>query len=555
MISVGGKTSIILYILISSVLRCGYCINNFRNLRLSLEPDSSIQAIQGQCLTVRCVSNIPVPASSLSWRALADGKNLHGPLTTRKIDNRVSELHIKKVDKSDAGKYRCFFNNSDVYINVTLTIWVHSKESGAYCDHTQFRCSEQSYCIFSLYRCDGYEDCPDKSDEQDCNGDPCAGKVRCKSGRCVSKEHKCDARDCGDLSKKSCQTTIPTTGIISVVSEEPATDNADDMTWLKTTVYSVIGCAVGVVLFISVVVIFFFRLKMRKAERQRAMRALVRLRQVNQVSNPTTNCGASENEPFIHTAAGNIFVNVNNGVQYVPGIELEMGLVSPPSYSDAVQESRHQQGSPPPPYSTFDRNMSMSPSRTAEISTSTSNLELNRMAMCEQSPVAFQVQDTDACGMIDLDNQNIDSSVQYTQLSDTGNQSIGCGPSNYVSNRDENAHLTSDNEPNTSLHKHKQSKIEVRDGQIVLASDEAPSTSSCDISDSTVTISDDGAKAASQLVVRDGQIILTIPESLSAEGGKTENTNTCNSNRDSFGQANRGQLEVKDGKLVFKEGI
>lgn len=333
-------------------------------------------------------------------------------------------------------------------------------------------------------------------------------------------------------------------GIPSVVSEDPTSttdEDDDDMTWLKTTVYSVIGCAVGIVLFISVVVIFFFRLKMRKAERQRAMRALERLRQANQASNNTPNSTAAESEPFISSSGGNfgnIYVNVNNGVQYVPGRDAHMGLVSPPSYSEVVQESRRQQGSPPPPYSTFDRNTNILPSRTAEISTSTSHLEQNRVAMAELPPVSYlaEASSTRACGVRDSDNQISQNRHHNREL--------------------EHGELTSDSECNTTLHRQKQPKIEVRDGQIVLAGDVNASTAS-DVTGDVVLTSDDGAKPANQLIVRDGQIIFTNCENAEggvAEGGMAEG-GIYSSNRDTSGQTNQGQLQVKDGQLIFKEGV
>lgn len=69
------------------------------------------------------------------------------------------------------------------------------------------------------------------------------------------------------------------------------------------------------------------------------------------------NQNAIEMDPFLSASStyGNIIVNVNNGIQYIPRSEISpIGV--PPSYSDVEREINMGRGSPPPLYSTIDRN-------------------------------------------------------------------------------------------------------------------------------------------------------------------------------------------------------
>lgn len=143
--------------------------------------------------------------------------------------------------------------------------------------------------------------------------------------------------------------------LINATTKQPSDET--QMSWLKTTVYAVIGCTVGTVLLISVIVIIVFRFRMKSSLRS-TERALRRYHMtVNSRSQQDGNQNAIEMDPFLSSSAtyGNIIVNVNNGVQYIPRSEFSTVGV-PPSYSDVEREITRERGSPPPVYSTIDRN-------------------------------------------------------------------------------------------------------------------------------------------------------------------------------------------------------
>jgi hypothetical protein len=61
------------------------------------------------------------------------------------------------------------------------------------CPDTHFRCTSEEYCLPVYLRCNGFDDCPGREDEDGCASFTCPGFYRCrKSSVCLHPDHVCD---------------------------------------------------------------------------------------------------------------------------------------------------------------------------------------------------------------------------------------------------------------------------------------------------------------------------------------------------------------------------
>ncbi|XP_052801630.1 uncharacterized protein LOC128232230 isoform X2 [Mya arenaria] len=591
------------------------CDGQRLGVELEIRPAGNVIVWPGERIQANCSTEQISTPFSLKWeRKDPDNSTI---FQQHRIDKRTQSLLIPNAQPRVNGIYLCILEDSrNVVHSKPLQIIVKgtlSDESVTIKHQRKLPCEEVSlFCnkspsipISCSKLCDGVPDCINGADERECPDEPCRGKFRCNTKRCVDYSRVCDPEgfdDCGDMSdEQNCpgskKSTPKTT--VSVDADMTKDDDDESMMWLKTTVYTVIACTVGIVLLISIVVIAIFRIKMKRAAERRALRHAERRRRQthrcenhsNQSSSRARRNDAVEHEPFISapspTHYGNIIVNVNNGVQYVPSAEFNTILQAPPPYSEVITENRNDDAigrhSPPPEYSTIDRN----PNRTSQLCPETEEsppLQSNGSGIVNNSSninncannsntesVTNSMSHNDMQLFEEREGETQFNRVRPSQRSSTPPPRLSRLPTGSL-NRMRNDRGRDGRQPRNvrsvgSALRPKQ--LKVMDGQIVLDDNSSGSsspetvnrntqTNPADISNSNNS-SQNGAKPApvAQIQVQSGQIVLATGASELAESSShspesssqlPEEASTC-SVENAQGQ---GELEVKDGQIVFK---
>ncbi|XP_053384536.1 uncharacterized protein LOC123537041 [Mercenaria mercenaria] len=544
-------------------------VNKTASLQLDVGPNrvitSPLNVYKGETVQVNCTArDLLVSVTDLKWE-IESGFTIGAQQNVRQLhhDKNTVSLHIANAQPQNSGTYICkLFASFGEVTNVQLKIQIKDPVSKAVANTEKFCRFVCSYNILIAchYKCDGQIQCPFGEDEKDCPEMICEGKFRCNNSRCIDYAYVCDTvNHCNDWSDEN--------RCMMVTTELPPVDSTEEednqMIWLKTTVYTVIACTVGIVFLISVIVIAIFRIKMKRAAVRRALRQAERRRRhsnrcESQNNSRTQRNEPVENEPFISapspTHFGNIIVNVNNGVQYVPNVEFPVGIQAPPTYSEVMAESggvgRH---SPPPEYSTIDRN----PNRVSQIPDSEVHIQLlseSRSVENSESHIRSEASENDHYNIETSGVRHSESVNDYNIVTDSTENAITTSCSahsngtNSLGRRETGRQSARQSRNVRSVGSPRRPKqLKVRDGQIVLDDDSSNSSSPETVNRNTqtnpadITTPNQNVAKPAQIQVQAGQIILANQESESSvNAGEAD------------GAVAQGQLDVKDGHIVFK---
>ncbi|XP_062283383.1 suppressor of tumorigenicity 14 protein homolog [Scomber scombrus] len=148
------------------------------------------------------------------------GSNLESSVFTSRSNKMTVKFNSDKsyVDQGFTAEYEAFVPtnpcpgefqcSNNLCINTTLQCdgWNDcgdgTDEDNCKCEASQMKC-KNGRCKPKFWECDGLDDCGDNSDEENC-GQCKPGEFTCRNGRCISEKLKCNRQDdCSDGSDES----------------------------------------------------------------------------------------------------------------------------------------------------------------------------------------------------------------------------------------------------------------------------------------------------------------------------------------------------------------
>ncbi|XP_054279601.1 low-density lipoprotein receptor class A domain-containing protein 3-like isoform X2 [Macrosteles quadrilineatus] len=299
------------------------------------------------------------PRYNITWTTPISLSNSKNHVVIQAASSNSVNLVVPHLESRDEGIYACSAQPFDsLEPNETLFTTVRVNIKNRKCANTMFACSSSKHqgCIPQRYKCDGYQDCQKGEDEDQilCGVSPCSDKVQCEDPltsivRCIPKTWCCNIRVDPNCTREplSCCPPIffkPYVDERNYFGNQP---HMTDMTFIQTTIYTVIGCVLVFMIVMTVLVIAICRVHMKRSLMSQCP------------TNPSQTSQLSQNTPMydldVYLNRGCVVdrdlappgflvtYNINNGVQIVGH------TIDPPPYCEVIC-SPPKEG-PPPPYS------------------------------------------------------------------------------------------------------------------------------------------------------------------------------------------------------------
>ncbi|XP_064634752.1 low-density lipoprotein receptor class A domain-containing protein 3-like isoform X2 [Lineus longissimus] len=298
---------------------------------IQVVPQSPLKVQVGATVHFNCSVNTDIiPPETMVWDY---NKELEPKVAIRRLGMNLLQIKITKVALVDSGTLRCKAENQyRVPQFKEISLWVLEKKENACTGSMQYKCTSGE-CIFLPFRCDSIVHCEDASDEIGCNPRKILDKT-----------------------------------------EE------DEMDWLRTTVYTAVGCIIAMVLIIAILIVAILRIRMKREQARLAQLDRTPIQTVGTVGPVSTSTiGTIDTSspyvqrcpPSMDTGIGDTFESSEATIH----AELSSLIVeAPPPY---IEHDPHLpcDEEAPPPYETMDGRRTERRQRSSDRSRTTQRKE------------------------------------------------------------------------------------------------------------------------------------------------------------------------------------